>query len=164
MVEGSATGVHWEREMTARSSSAGDYAILGVSLGLAAVFMYAGFEKIHDPLDFADSIAGFGILPGAFINPFALALPLFEIACGLLLLWPPTRRVGALAIALLSVMFFAALLSALLRGLTLDCGCFGSGAPSRPRMWVELGLNVVLFGGSAFVYLRSIVPQVLLAT
>jgi putative oxidoreductase len=163
MVEGSATGVHWEREMTARSSSAGDYAILGVSLGLAAV-MYAGFEKIHDPLDFADSIAGFGILPGAFINPFALALPVFEIACGLLLLWPPTRRVGALAIALLSVMFFAAPLSALLRGLTLDCGCFGSGAPSRPRMWVELGLNVVLFGGSAFVYLRSIVPQGLLAT
>jgi putative oxidoreductase len=150
--------------MIARSSSAGDYAILGVSLGLAVVFMYAGFEKIHDPLDFADTIAGFGILPAAFINPLALGLPLFEIACGSLLLWPPTRRVGALAIALLSVMFFAALLSALLRGLTLDCGCFGSGAPSRPRMWVELGLNVMLFGGSAFVYLRSIVPPALLAT
>ena len=89
MVEGPAAGVYWERAMIARSSSAGDYAVLGVSLGLAAVFIYAGFEKIHDPLDFADSIAGFGILPVAFINPFALALPLFEIACGLLLLWPP---------------------------------------------------------------------------
>jgi putative oxidoreductase len=71
------------------------------------------------------------------------------------LLWPPVRRIGALAIALLSVMFFAALSSALLRGLTLDCGCFGIGAPSRARMWMELGLNVVLFGGSAFVYLCS---------
>ena len=111
--------------MIARSSSTGDYAVLAVSLGLAVVFIYAGFEKLHDPLDFADIIAGFGILPGAFINLLALALPPFEIACGLLLLWPPTRQVGALAIALLSMMFFAALLSALLRGLTLDCGCFG---------------------------------------
>ena len=155
MVEGPAAGVYWERGMIARSSSIGDYAVLGVSLGLAAVFIYAGFEKIHDPLDFADSIAGFGILPVAFINPMALGLPLFEIACGLLLLWPATRRVGALAIALLSVMFFAALLSALLRGLTLDCGCFGSGAPSRPRMWIELGLNFVLAGGALLIYLRS---------
>jgi putative oxidoreductase len=155
MVKGTAPGCHWEREMIARSDSAGDYAVLAVSLGLAAVFIYAGFEKLHDPLDFADSIAGFAILPVAFINPFALALPPFEIACGVLLLWPPTRRVGALAIALLSVLFFAALSSALLRGLTLDCGCFGSGAPSRPRMWIELGLNVLLAGGSLLIYLRS---------
>lgn len=156
MVEGTAPGFDWERKMIARSNSAGDYAVLAVSLGLAAVFIYAGFEKLHDPLDFADSIVGFGILPVAFINPFALALPPFEIACGLLLLWPWTRRIGALAIVLLSVLFFAVLLSALLRGLTLDCGCFGVGAPSRPRMWIELGLNVVLAGGSLLIYLRSL--------
>jgi putative oxidoreductase len=146
--------------MTARSNSFGDHAVVAVSLGLAAVFIYAGIEKMRDTLQFADSIGAFGILPGLFINLVALAMPPFEFACGLLLFWPPTRRVGALAIALLSVMFFAVLLSALLRGLTLDCGCFGSGAPSRPRMWVELGLNVALFAGSAVVYLRSIVPPV----
>jgi uncharacterized membrane protein YphA (DoxX/SURF4 family) len=139
--------------MTARSNSSSDYAVLAVSLGLAAVFIYAGIEKMRDPLQFADSIAGFGILPASFINLLALAMPPFEIACGLLLLWPPTRRVGALAIALLSVMFFAVLLSALLRGLTLDCGCFGSGAPSRPRMWMELGLDVLLASGALLIYL-----------
>src|ERR1700691_3378201 len=160
MVGGQAPGVHWERAMTARCNSFGDHAVVSVSLGLAAVFIYAGIEKMRDTLQFADSIGAFGILPSSFINLVALAMPPFEVACGLLLLWPPTRRVGALAIALLSVMFFAVLLSALLRGLTLDCGCFGSGAPSRPRMWVELGLNVALFAGSAFVYLRSIVPPV----
>jgi putative oxidoreductase len=157
MVGGPASGIHREGAMTARSSSLGAYAVLAVSLGLAAVFVYAGVQKMGDSLQFADSIEGFAILPAALISPFALALPPFEIACGLLLLWPPTRRVGALGIALLSVMFFAALSSALLRGLTLDCGCFGIGAPSRARMWVELGLNVALFGGAAFIYLRSIV-------
>ncbi|MGA7872366.1 MAG: MauE/DoxX family redox-associated membrane protein, partial [Candidatus Binatus sp.] len=67
-----------------------------------------------------------------------------------------TRRIGALAVAVISVMFLAALSSALLRGLTLDCGCFGLGAPSRPRMWVELALDAVLLSGALFVYLRSI--------
>jgi putative oxidoreductase len=155
LVGGRASDGHRERAMSFRSGSFGAYAVFAVSLGLAAVFLYAGVDKMRDPLQFADSVAGFAILPAAFIGPFALALPPFEIACGLLLLWPPVRRIGALAIALLSVMFFAALSSALLRGLTLDCGCFGIGAPSRARMWMELGLNVVLFGGSAFVYLCS---------
>jgi len=141
--------------MIPRSNSFSDYAVVAFSLGLAAVFIYAGVEKMGDALQFADSIAAFAILPAAFISLLALSLPPFEIACGLLLLWPSTRRVAALAIALISVVFFSALLSALARGLTLDCGCFGIGAPSRPRMWIELGLNVVLAGGSLLIYLRS---------
>jgi len=84
-----------------------------------------------------------------------LSLPPFEIACGLLLLWPSTRRVKALAIALISVVFFSALLSALVRGLTVDCGCFGIGAPSRPRMWLEFVLNVVFLLDALLIYLRS---------
>ena len=132
------------------------YAVLAVSLALAGVFIYAGIDKIRDPLQFADSIAAFAILPAVLINLLALGLPPFEIACGLLLLGPRTRRVGALAVAVISVVFFTALASALLRGLTLDCGCFGTGAPSRPRMWLELELDAVLFSGALFVYLRSI--------
>ena len=62
---------------------------------------------------------------------------------------------GALAIALISVVFFSALLSALARGLTLDCGCFGVGAPSRQKMWLELALDVVLACGALLIYLRS---------
>jgi putative oxidoreductase len=132
------------------------YAVLAVSIAVAAIFIYAGIDKIRDPLQFADSIAAFAILPAVFMNLLALGLPPFEIASGILLLVPWTRRVGALAITVLSVIFFTALASALLRGLTLDCGCFGTGAPSRPRMWLELGLDEVLFSGALFVYLRSV--------
>ena len=91
--------------MTGRPNSFRDYAVFAVSLGLAAVFFYAGFDKVRDPLQFADSIAAFAILPAAFINLLALSLPPFEIACGLLLLCHQTRRVGALTIALISVVF-----------------------------------------------------------
>jgi len=130
-------------------------ACLAISLGLAAVFFYASVDKFRDPLQFADSIAAFTILPVPLIGAFALSLPAFEVGCGLLLLWPSTRPVGAMAVALVSVIFFTALSSALVRGLTLDCGCFGAGAPSRSRMWMELVLDVILFAGALFVYFRS---------
>ncbi len=132
------------------------YAVHAVSLAVAAVFIYAGIDKIRDPLQFADSIAAFAILPAALINLLAMGLPPFEIACGLLLIGPWTRRVGSLAVAVILVVFIIALSSALLRGLTLDCGCFGAGAPSRPRMWLELALDAALLSGALFVYLRSI--------
>jgi len=142
--------------MMLRRDSPRDYAALAISLALAGVFIYAGLDKIRAPLQFADSISAFAILPAAFINLLALGLPPFEVACGVLLIGRPTRRIAALAAMLTSVIFFAALLSALVRGLTLDCGCFGSGTPSRPRMWVEAALDIGLFGGALFVYLRSI--------
>jgi putative oxidoreductase len=157
MVGGGAAGLHGKQVMMAVGNSRRDYVVLAVSLALAAIFIYAGVDKIRDPLQFADTIGAFAILPAALINLLALSLPPFEVACGLLLLWSPTRRVGALAVSVISVVFFTALLSALLRGLTLDCGCFGTGAPSRPRMWLELGLDVVLAGGSLLIYLRSVV-------
>jgi putative oxidoreductase len=157
MVGSRAASVDRGRPMMPRQNSPHNYFVLAIALALAAVFIYAEIDKIRDPLQFADSIAAFAILPAVFINLLALSLPPFEIACGLLLVVPRTRRVGALAVALVSVVFFSALLSALVRGLALDCGCFGSGAPSRPRMWAELGLDVVLFGSAMLIYFRSIV-------
>jgi putative oxidoreductase len=145
--------------MTARRNSLSSYTVPAVSLGLAAVFFYASIDKLRDPLQFAANIGGFAILPAALISPFAMSLPPFEIACGFALLWPRFRRIGALAVAFISVVFFTALSSALLRGLTLDCGCFGVGAPSRSRMWLELGLDIALFGGATFVYRRSMPPR-----
>jgi putative oxidoreductase len=155
VVGGRLARIDRERTMTLSENSR-RYAVHAVSLAVAAVFIYAGIDKIRDPLQFADSIAAFAILPAVLINLLAMGLPPFEIACGLLLIGPWTRRVGSLAVAIILVVFMIALSSALLRGLTLDCGCFGPGAPSRPRMWLELALDAALLSGALFVYLRSI--------
>ncbi len=141
--------------MTKLSLRVRRYEIVAISLILAAVFIYAGVDKLRDPPQFADAVAAFGILPTIFVSPFALGLPVFEVLCGLLMLISPARRVAALAVTLVTAMFFAALASALLRGLTLDCGCFGAGAPSRPRMWLEAALDIALCSGALLVYLRS---------
>jgi putative oxidoreductase len=132
-----------------------DYVVLAVTIARAGVLIYAGADKVREPLQFADSIAAFAILPAEFINLLALSLPPFEIACGLLIIVPQTRRIGALVVALMSAVFFSALLSALVRVLTLDCRGFGSGAPSRPRMSAELGLDVLLCGAAMPFYLRT---------
>lgn len=142
--------------MTLSMKSRREYSMVAISLALAAVFTYAGIDKIRDPLQFADSIAAFSILPAVFINLLAIGLPPFEILSGLAILAPISRRIGALAMVLCSALFFTALLSALFRGLTLNCGCFGTGTPSRPRMWMELVLDALLFSGALLVYGRSI--------
>ena len=155
MVGRESSGSHGNQPMTAHRNSSDRYMVLAISVGLAAVFFYASIDKLRDQLQFADSIAAFAILPATLISPLAVGLPTFEVACGLLLLWPRSRRVGALAAALTSVVFFTALSSALLRGLTLDCGCFGAGVPSRSRMWQELGVDLLLFCSSLLILLRS---------
>jgi len=142
--------------MMVSDNSRRNYVVVAVSLAVAAVFIYAGIDKFRDPQQFADNIAAFAILPPVFVNLLAFGLPPYEFACALMLLGPRTRRVGALAVAVISATFFMALASALLRGLTLDCGCFGTGAPSRPRMWLELALDVALLSSALFIYLRSI--------
>ena len=50
---------------------------------IAGVFIYAGVQKIIAPLNFADSIASFLILPNGLINLVALSLPPFEILLAL---------------------------------------------------------------------------------
>ena len=132
-----------------------DYVVLVISLAIGILYIVSGLDKVRDPGAFADNIFGFAILPALLISPLALGLPPFEIICGLLMLAPRTRRVAALGLMLLSAVFFVALVSALARGLTLDCGCFGVGAPSRPRMWLEAGLDILLLAGTLIVYLRS---------
>jgi hypothetical protein len=98
-----------------------------------------------------------------YLRQLAENIPAFEVACGLLLLWSPSRRIGALGVFVISTLFLTTLWSALRRGLTPDCGCFGVAAPSRTRIWLELGLDAALAGGSVLICLRSIVGPLLRA-
>jgi uncharacterized membrane protein YphA (DoxX/SURF4 family) len=124
---------------------------------LGAVFVYAGAVKVSAPQPLADSIASFSILPRALIVPLALGLPPFEMASGVLVLIGRPRRVGALAVLIVTAVFLAALGSALARGITVDCGCFGPGtaAGTRAKMWLDFGRDAALIAGAAFLYARG---------
>jgi uncharacterized membrane protein YphA (DoxX/SURF4 family) len=125
---------------------------LAVRLAMGGAFVYAGALKVGDPLQFADNVASFQLLPNAIVNPFALALPVFEILTGLLLIAGFLGRPASLGILIISGIFVAAVVSALARGLTIDCGCFGTSEPSRSRMWLDLGRDAVLLIGALMAY------------
>ena len=61
---------------------------------------------------------------------------------------------AALAVVVISAVFLGAIASALARGLTIDCGCFGGGVPSRVRMWLDLGRDLVLLAAALLTYLH----------
>ena len=84
--------------------------------------------------------------------PMALMLPVFEIAAGALLIIGRITGTAAMAILLLTAVFTAAIGSALARGLTLDCGCFGQGAPTVSGMWLDLGRDLLLLAAACIVY------------
>ena len=122
--------------------------------GLGGLFVYAGALKIGNPIAFADSVATFKLLPEAVINPFALALPIYEILLGALLLANRAVGVAAMGLLVLCTVFFAALASALARGIPVECGCFGSGGWSSNSWWL-MARAFLLAAASAAVY-RSV--------
>ena len=147
---------------------------------LGGFFVRAGVTKMMEPLAFTDSIASFKILPMILINPLALSLPPLEVLTGLILIGTigarrlltaqgamnraPTspsgdgsytrrlQRLGAFSVIILCSIFCLAILSALLRGINVDCGCFGSGKPSVFKTWLALGRDIPLLAAATILY------------
>lgn len=119
---------------------------------LGCLFLYAGYLKLRAPLAFADSIASFRLLPGGLINLFALGLPPLELMIGGMLLIGWRVRLASFVVMLLTVIFALALGQALLRGLVIDCGCFGSGKPSLTKMLLSLGRDILILFASIWLY------------
>jgi hypothetical protein len=112
-------------------------------VGLAALLAFAGAGKLLDPAAFAEDIQNYRALPDAWAGALALGLPVLElvIAAGLLL---PSHAAGAsLLSGLLLLGFAVAMAQAKVRGIDLECGCFGG--QSRVSWWKVL-LNVGLAG------------------
>lgn len=122
---------------------------------LAGVFIYAGVLKFLDPASFSGSIATFQLIPEAWSNLVALSLPPFEVLIGILILTPFGVRSASFGVILLNLIFLVALFQGLIRGLPVDCGCFGSSGPSTPAtVWLAIGRDLV-FVAMAFAIWRK---------
>lgn len=122
---------------------------------VGGVFVYAGILKLFNPQAFADSIATFQILPPITINLVAMALPPLEILAGGMVVLGLSVARAASVLAILTWAFMMALLQAGLRGLEVDCGCFGGGEPSVWTPWIALMRNGILLAGCWWLALGS---------
>ncbi|MGH3913202.1 MAG: MauE/DoxX family redox-associated membrane protein [Pseudonocardiaceae bacterium] len=96
-------------------------------LGLAAVWLGSGALKIVDPAHTRIAVRAYEVLPPDLVGPVAAALPLVELVLGTLLLIGAFTRWAALLSAALLVVFMLGVGQAWVRGLSIDCGCFGGG-------------------------------------
>ncbi|MBI3919955.1 MAG: DoxX family membrane protein [Armatimonadetes bacterium] len=120
---------------------------------VGALFLLASYDKILDPLRFAESVDSYKLLPAVAISPFALALPWIEFVAGLLLVLGMASRAAALVVLCLLLMFMGAIGIDMARGLTIDCGCFGALTESDPIGWVTLVRDVGLTVMTLYVML-----------
>jgi putative oxidoreductase len=96
-----------------------------VRIVLGALFVFAGATKAYDPGAFAIEIQRYQIVPWMLGALTSVYLPWLEILAGALLFLKRFERGALLVITLLLLVFTLALASAMLRGLSIDCGCFG---------------------------------------
>lgn len=117
---------------------------------LGGVFVWAGAVKALDVTAFAGQVAAYQLLPYAWNYVVAATLPYVELLAGSLLLVNLRVRSAALLLAGLNSVFVLVLASVLLRGLNIDCGCFGPDAGTTPLQ--ALGRDLVLLALAIVVY------------
>ncbi|WP_337866170.1 MauE/DoxX family redox-associated membrane protein [Ignavibacterium sp.] len=118
-----------------------EYFLLVARFIIAIVFIYAGAEKISDPNSFSQSIYNYRILPAELINIFAIILPWIELIAGILLLFGISVRENSALIGSLLLIFIILIGISMIRGLDINCGCFGKGTPLG---WRKIGENTFM--------------------
>jgi uncharacterized membrane protein YphA (DoxX/SURF4 family) len=100
---------------------------------LAGIFIYSGYVKVREPLQFAVAIAGYQMVPEKLIFPLATYLPWLEIALGLGILIGWKIRYFSMSAAALLLFFIVVLAITISRGIEANCGCFALDERISPR-------------------------------
>lgn len=143
------------------------HAAVGAVLG--AIFLYASYDKILHPADFARIVYHYQVIgPSQHIGPWvanllAVTLPWIEVVVGLMLLTGFWRREAALVTSGLLAVFIAAVASALLRGIDIEnCGCFSVTGEGRAAGIKLLLADLAMLAGAlmlAFDEPRSVAAR-----
>ncbi len=118
----------------------------------------AGALKVSDPYASATSVRAYQILPVDLANLLGFVLPFAEVAIGIFLILGIWVRLNAVAGGALMIMFIIAIAQAWIRGISLDCGCFGKGGLLESEelpVWnytVEIARDIVLAVFAVYIY------------
>jgi uncharacterized membrane protein YphA (DoxX/SURF4 family) len=128
-------------------------------LVLGGVMLVAGALKVTDPEAATQAVRAYELLPQGFDGVVGLLLPFLEIGIGLLLIVGYGVRAAAVAAGVFMVLFIAAVSSAWVRGLAIDCGCFGGGgqvAPGDTKYLQEILRDVGLLVVAGWLFLNPL--------
>jgi uncharacterized membrane protein YphA (DoxX/SURF4 family) len=129
------------------SERLGGWVALTARLLLGGVLLAAGLLKLPDPAEGVRAVRAFRLLPEPVVPAVGYGLPVLEIALGALLVLGTAVRLAAVLTAVLLAAFVVGILGAWLRGLAIDCGCFGGGgavAANQTRYGTETARDLAL--------------------
>ena len=132
-----------------------DFIGLAVRAFLGAIFIVASVDKVADPSAFAVSIHNYRILPQELSLILATILPWVELLCGFCLLFGLFIRGSSLLTMMMLFVFTGAVISGLLRGLDISCGCFTQDPGVSRIGWGKVAENTGLILLSGFSLLSS---------
>ncbi|HEX6501048.1 MAG TPA: MauE/DoxX family redox-associated membrane protein [Micromonosporaceae bacterium] len=147
-------------EAAGRWTTARPWVALVARLVLAGVFLAAGATKVGDLAGSGRAVNAYRILPFDVAMAVGAALPFIEIALGVLLLLGVATRVAAAVTGALLVVYIAGIASVWARGLSIDCGCFGTGGElaqgQSPTYGLEIARDVGLLILAGFLVVAPI--------
>ena len=116
-----------------RTRGVSEWVGLVARLVLGVVLVVSGYLKVGSLESSADAVRAFKILPYDLANLVGYVLPVLELAIGALLVLGLFTRIAGIAGSLLMVAFLIGIVSVWVRGISIDCGCFGGGGVVAPE-------------------------------
>lgn len=148
-------------DTVARTRSWPGWVTLAARLILGGVLLVAGLLKIGHLDASVQSVRLYQLLPWDLAAVFGLALPIIEIAVGLMLITGTFTRIAAIIGGLLMLAFIIGIASVWARGISIDCGCFSPGGvvdPSKTQYPLEIARDAGLLALAAWAAWKPTSP------
>ena len=120
---------------------------------VGGVFVAYGGSKLFDSAAFATSIGHYDLVPWYAVNAIALLLPPMELVAGVVVFVGPWRREAGVLIAGMLGVLVVAVSSAIVRGLSIECGCNITGGATVS--WQLVAMDCVLLLLTALIIVAN---------
>lgn len=124
-----------------------------IRLILGFLFIYASLDKIIYPSKFAEVIYNYRLLPVELVNICAILVPWIEVFIGVMLLIGIWVDASAFMLSGITFVFTFLIISAIFRGLNIECGCFSLDPEGSLVSWKRVIEDIlILIGGLYLVW------------
>ena len=108
---------------------------------VGAILLYAGLRHEENPFGFFQTITAYRIVPIWLATLTAGFFPFLEVVIGFCLIFRILSNGTVPLAAVLTAAFFVVTMSAKVRNLNIDCGCFGGS--ESPISWFHVIGNLI---------------------
>lgn len=126
--------------------------VLIVRVFIGLLFIISSLEKIVDPAAFSQSIANYKLLPPWFPDVVATVMPWLELLGGFAVLFGVFTRGSSFLLSTMLIVFTLAVISAILRGFDISCGCFTQDPAAGKIGWMKVVQNSSLIALTLYLY------------